>query len=56
MTFAGQPPTTAYAGTSFVTTEPAAIIAPSPIFAPHYKNISSDPNIISNFNTSTESI
>ena len=31
ITFAGLPPTIAKGGTSFVTTEPAATIAPSPI-------------------------
>ena len=31
MTFAGLPPTIAHRGTSFTTTLPAAIIAPSPI-------------------------
>ena len=31
ITFAGFPPTTAYGGTSFTTTEPMATIAPSPI-------------------------
>ena len=31
---AGIPPTTVYGGTSFVTTEPAATTAPSPILIP----------------------
>ena len=34
MTLAGLPPTTLYAGTSFVTTELAAITAPSPMVTP----------------------
>jgi len=34
ITLAGTPPTIAYGGTSFVTTAPAAITAPSPIVTP----------------------
>ena len=34
MNFAGTPPTTVFASTSFVTTAPAATIAPSPIVTP----------------------
>ena len=34
MTLAGLPPTTLYAGTSLVTTEFAAITAPSPMVTP----------------------
>ena len=34
MSFAGTPPTTMLGGTSFVTTAPAATIAPSPMVTP----------------------
>ena len=34
MAFAGTPPTTVFGGTSFVTTAPAATIAPSPTETP----------------------
>ena len=34
MSFAGFPPTIAYGATSFVTIDPAAITAPSPIVTP----------------------
>lgn len=34
MTRAGMPPTTVFAGTSFVTTAPAAITAPAPTVTP----------------------
>ncbi|HAH1745245.1 TPA: hypothetical protein GE558_02635 [Escherichia coli] len=34
ITLAGTPPTIAYGGTSLVTTEPAAMMAPVPILTP----------------------
>ena len=37
---AGFPPTTWYGSTSFVTTEPAAIMAPLPIFTPGIMTLS----------------
>src|SRR5690606_31331579 len=44
ITFAGFPPTIAYAGTSFVTTDPAAMIDPLPILLQDGKIIENAPN------------
>ena len=43
MNFAGTPPTIVFGVTSFVTTAPAATIAPSPILTPG-KTVTLDPS------------